>query len=95
MTNVLANNDELTGKINEIYPSKTYTDYTKNLNFPFNIGLPEKIVSNMSAIDFNHELQYGGGSNLFDTLSHLYEKKILKRLHMKKIIDYYKKQIRK
>ena len=102
---VIANNDELTNQINEIYPSTTYTDYSKNLNFPITL-FPNKIIDDISGINFNDSLQYGGyggnvgkwrgGSNdLFKILTRSYNKKLLNRLDMKKIIKYYEKQTKK
>jgi len=89
---VIANNTELTSQMNEIYPSIVYTDYSKNLNFPITL-FPNKIIDDMSGINFNDSLQNGGGqNNLFKILTNYYHKKLLNRLDMKKIIKYYEKK---
>jgi hypothetical protein len=101
---VIVNNNELTNHIDEIYPSTTYTDYSRNLNFPITL-FPNKIINDMSGINFNDSLQYGGGyagscggiwrggsNDLFKTLTNSYHKKLLNRLDMRKIIKYYKKK---
>jgi hypothetical protein len=107
--NVISNNSQLTNQLDEIYPSTTYTDYSRNLNFPITL-FPDKIVNDISDIHFNDGLHYGGGvygggvygnkwigksTDLFKILTQSYNKKLLNRLDMRKIIKYYEKNTNK
>ena len=86
MADPITDKTQLNKEINDMFPPEIIPDYMKNLQFPLKIGLPERIIND---INFNENLQYGG-YNLFDTLSELYKKSLLKRSDMRKIINYYK-----
>lgn len=76
MTDPINDKTVLNEEINNIYPPEIYPDYMKNLFNPPGANLDEAFQI--------------GGNNIFDKLTLLHKKSLLKRSDMRKIINYYK-----
>ena len=76
MADSITNKTQLNKEITEIYPPEIYPDYMRNLFNPPGTNLDEAFQI--------------GGNNIFDKLTLLHKKSLLKRSDMRKIIKYYK-----